>query len=67
MNKKAIGVVVMTQSAITFPLPRSRKRLHCGIEWEDTLCTIVHNTQSTQNEYTEGVKYRNNKGHYLNV
>ncbi len=64
---KAIGVVVMTQSAITFPLPGSRSSLHCGIEWEDMLCTTFHVTQGTQHEYTEGLKYGDNRGHYINL
>ena len=29
------------------------------------LCTITHNTQCTQHEYTESLKYSDNKGHYI--
>ncbi len=63
---KAIGVVVMTQSAITFPLLGSRYSFHCGIVWVDMLCTTFHFTQSSQHEYTEGLKY-GDKVHYINV
>ena len=31
------------------------------------LCTTFHFTQSAQHEYTEGLKYGDNKGHYINV
>ncbi len=58
---KAVGFVVMRQSAITFPLPGPVKLRpkYYGIEWEDMLCTIFHITQITQHEYTEGFKVKN--------
>ena len=66
---KAIGVVVMTHTICNYfsftGIPV--ELLQCGIAWEGMLCTILHFTQSTQHEYTEGLKHGDNKGHYKNV
>ena len=64
---KAIGVAVMTQTAITFPLSGSCKSLHCGIEWENMLCYNTPFYTKYPARYTEGLKYGDNKGHYITV
>ncbi len=58
VNMKAIGVVVMTQSAMTLPLVLNGRT--CCVQY-----LILRRVPSTNT--LRGLNYDDNKGHYINV
>ena len=60
------GVVVMTESAITFPWDPGKA--YTVVLNRKTCCVqYFHFTQRNQHKYTEGLKYGDNQGHYITL
>ncbi len=53
----------MTKCAIAFPL----KTVYCSIEQEMLYLEGFHFLQSNQHEYYEGLRYGDNRGHFIMI
>ena len=67
VNMKALAVLFMTESRITFLYldPDKAHTLYCIVVQEKLYSEYFNFTQTYQNEYIEDLKYGDNQGHFI--